>query len=294
MKIVQLEYFCAVSRCKSITQAAQKLYVTQPAISNAIRELEKEYSITLFTRSKNRLTLTKEGELFYEKANELLQSIEQASLQLYDLGKLISPIRIGIPPMLSTIFFPKLLLAFQEQYPDVPVELFEYGAIRAAVLLQENALDLAFMNLDCCDTRKVHVQQILTDQMVFCVSKQHPLAKEKELSIEQLKDVSLIMYHADSVQNTTINTLFERSGITPKIILHASQLYTIKNFISNNLGGAFLYPALLHDQPDLVDHAAEPIEQEIGLVWKKAKYIKSSVEKFISFTSEYFKKMPPG
>ena len=67
MKIIQLEYFCAVCRYHSITQAAQKLYVTQPAISNAIKELEKEFSINLFTRSKNHMELTKEGEIFYQK-----------------------------------------------------------------------------------------------------------------------------------------------------------------------------------------------------------------------------------
>ena len=72
MKIVQLEYFCMVSHYHSITQAAQKLYVTQPAISNAIKELEKEFSVSLFVRSKNHLTLTTEGELFYQKASELL------------------------------------------------------------------------------------------------------------------------------------------------------------------------------------------------------------------------------
>ena len=68
MKIIQLEYFSAVCRYHSITQAAQKLYVTQPAISNAIRELEKEFSISLFSRTKNHMVLTKEGEEFYQKA----------------------------------------------------------------------------------------------------------------------------------------------------------------------------------------------------------------------------------
>lgn len=67
MKIVQLEYFCAVARLHSITQAAAELYVTQPAVSSAIKELEKEFNVSLFNRSKNHLTLTKEGELFSRK-----------------------------------------------------------------------------------------------------------------------------------------------------------------------------------------------------------------------------------
>lgn len=151
MKISQLEYFCAVSQYHSITQAAQKLYVTQPAISNAIRELEKEFSVSLFTRSKNHLTLTNEGELFYQKANALLETIRQTSSQLYDLGRQILPVKVGIPPLLSTLFFPETLIAFHEQYPQIPVELFEYGSIRAASLVQEEQLDLAFVNMHFYD-----------------------------------------------------------------------------------------------------------------------------------------------
>ena len=97
MKFIQLEYFCAVSRYHSITQAAQQLYVTQPAISTAIRELEKEFSVRLFIRSKNHMTLTKEGEIFYRKAEELRQRRRNQELWLqgryiYDALRAVSPV----------------------------------------------------------------------------------------------------------------------------------------------------------------------------------------------------------
>jgi Transcriptional regulator len=288
VKIVQLEYFCAVSQYHSITQAAQKLYVTQPAISNAIRELEREFSVCLFTRSKNHLTLTKEGELFYQKANALLQTIEQTSSQLYDIGRQTVPVRIGIPPLLSTIFFPELLIEFNRKYPDIPVELFEYGSIRAAALVNDDVLDLSFVNMHFYDIDKMNSYQITTDFFVFCVSPEHHLANEPEISIEMLANEPLIMYNTDSVQNTTLNALFENTGNKPNIVLHASQLYTIKNFVRNNLGGAFLYSSLLDDDSGLVRIPVIPhIEQDIGIVWKKGKYINNSVEKFISFTQKY-------
>lgn len=82
MKIIQLEYFCAVARYHSISEAARQLYVTQPAISNAIRELEKEYAIRLFFHGKNKLSLTSEGEQFYRTAEALLKQVENASVQL--------------------------------------------------------------------------------------------------------------------------------------------------------------------------------------------------------------------
>lgn len=288
MKIIQLEYFCAVCRYHSITQAAQKLYVTQPAISNAIRELEKEFSISLFSRSKNHMVLTKEGEIFYQKANWLLDTINQTSSELYDLGRQITPIRIGIPPLLSTIFFPDMLIAFQKAYPSIPVELLEYGSIRAADLVSEDILDLALVNMNFYEIEKLNSCQILSEQIMFCVSPQHHLAKETEISMEQLKDEPLIMYNTDSVLNHTLYSRFEGLGIKPHVIMHASQLYTIENFIQKNLGGAFLYSSLLKNLPGVIGIPVTPmITQEIGLVWKKGKYVNDSVEKYIAFTKKY-------
>lgn len=287
MKIVQLEYFCAVSQYHSITQAAQKLYVTQPAISNAIKELEKEFSVSLFVRFKNHLTLTTEGELFYQKASELLASIKQTTQQFYDLGKQIPPIRIGIPPLLSTIFFPEMLLDFQKQYPDIPVELFEYGSIRAASLVQEETLDLALVNMHFYDIDKMNTFRIQTEHLVFCVSKEHRLAKEKEVTIEMLRDEPIIMYNTDSVQNTTLNSRFENAGITPNVILHASQLYTIERFLHSGNCGAVLYSSLVKHMNGVKGIPIDPvIQQEIGIVWKKGKYINGSVEKFLNFVKE--------
>ena len=288
MKIIQLEYFCAVSRYHSITQAAQKLYVTQPAISSAIKELEKEFSINLFIRSKNHITLTKEGELFYEKASKLLDTIHQTSSELCDLGKQVAPLRIGIPPLLSTLFYPELLLAFQEKYPDIPVELYEYGSIKAASLVQESNLNLALVNMNFYNIDKLNSYRILTDKIVFCVAKDHPLAKEKEVSIEMLKNEPVILYNTDSVQNATLFDLFKSTGIQPNVILHASQLFTINKFVTQHLGGAFLYSSLLTNLPDLVGIPIIPeITQEIGFVWSKGKYLNNSVERFISFAQRY-------
>ena len=75
MTLNQLKYFCETCRCHSITAAANQLFVTQPAISLAIRELEAEFGITLFTRFNNRLTLTEDGALFYKKADYILQYV---------------------------------------------------------------------------------------------------------------------------------------------------------------------------------------------------------------------------
>lgn len=280
MKVFQLEYFCAAARLHSTTKAAAELFVTQPAISNSIKELEKEFSITLFNRSKTPLSLTKEGELFYQKAIHLVGEYNQTVKQFFDISQTVSTVKIGIPPLLSTIFFPELFDSFKKQYPDIPVELFEYGSIRAAKMVRDGFLDIALVNMHFYDIDKLNF-------LVFCVSENHPLADKKQITVEDIKTEPIIMYNTDSVQNSTLASVFKSTNITPNVILHASQLFTIEKFIAGGLGVAFLYESLLKNMNGVKGIPVVPsLTQNIGLVWRKGSYTTSSTEKFIDFVTK--------
>ena len=177
-----------------------------------------------------------------------------------------------------------MLIDFQKAYPSIPVKLFEYGSIRAASLVSDDTLDVALVNMNFCEIERLNYHQMLSDQVVFCVAPEHRLAREKKISMDMLKGEPLIMYNTDSVLNTTLYSWFEGIGVKPDVIMHASQLYTIRNFISSGLGGAFLYSSLMKNLPGLIGIPVTPvITQEIGLVWKKGKYVNDSAEKLISF-----------
>ena len=209
-------------------------------------------------------------------------------LKLHDLGRQTPPVRIGIPPLLSTVYFPDIYVEFSKIHPEIHLELFEYGSIRAASLVNEEALDVSLVNMDFYDIDKMNSYTIDSDSFVFCVSPEHPLAREKELTVEMIKNEPIMMYNTDSVQTNTLMGLFERHGIKPNIIMHASQLHTIRQFIAQRLGGAFLYKSVIRNLPDIVGIPMNPsIEQQIGLVWKKGIYINSSVEKFITYIQNH-------
>lgn len=179
MTLNQLRYFCMASRCHSITKAAEELYVTQPTVSVAIRDLEIEFGVSLFSRKGNQLILTREGEEFYQKANYILQYCNELQADYSNLSRVRPPIRIGIPPMLSTVFFPELLLAFSEEHPEIAVSLEEYGSVRACNLVQDDTLDLALVNMEQYNIDKFHHAVLADDQVVFCVAKNHPWQAEK-------------------------------------------------------------------------------------------------------------------
>lgn len=148
MTLNQLRYFCTASRCHSITKAAEELYVTQPTVSVAIRDLEIEFGINLFSRKGNQLMLTVEGEALYKKAVYILQYCDELQADCSSTLRVRPPVHIGIPPMLSTVFFPELLEAFQAEHPEIPVVLEEYGSVRACSLVQDDTLDFALVNME--------------------------------------------------------------------------------------------------------------------------------------------------
>lgn len=147
MTLTQLEYFCAVCRYHSITRAAEALFVSQPTISTSIRDLEKEFNLRLFTHGRNRITLTNDGEAFYQKAEHILKQTHELYADFAGMQESRHPLRIGIPPMISTVFFPRITDLFEQQY-NIPIQLFEYGSIRARTLLDAEQIDVAVVNMD--------------------------------------------------------------------------------------------------------------------------------------------------
>lgn len=283
MTLNQLEYFCAVCRYHSITRAAAELFITQPTISVAIRDLEKEFNIKLFNHGKNKITLTSEGEEFYKKADALLQHSHDLYDEFGSISRNTQAIRIGIPPLMSTVFFPRLINAFQENY-NIPVKLYEYGSIRASNLINNDMLDVALVNMDFYTISKFESHFLINDSYVFCVSKNHRFAKEKEITFDMLESEPVILFNTDSVQNSTIFARYHALGIMPEVLLHSSQLGTILNFVRGGNCGAFLYYSLAVNPRDFVEIPIKPeITSNFGLLWKKGKIHTSKTAKFIDF-----------
>ncbi len=293
MTLNQLRYFCTASRFHSITRAAEELYVTQPTISVAIRDLEIEFGVSLFHRKGNQLVLTVEGESLYEKATYILQYVGEMMADCSGTNRIKPPLRIGIPPMLSTVFFPELLNAFQAEYPNAPLLLEEYGSIRACNLVQNDTLDLALVNMEQYSIDKFNHIVLADDQIVFCVNDSHHLAKKESVSSADMAKESLIFFNADSVQNQLLKQRFELDGYSPNIIMRGSQIYTTLQFLKTQKYACFLYSSMTDKFPNIVGIPLNPpIQIKIGIIWKKGKYIRNDMQSFLDFTQNYYKEHP--
>ena len=288
MKLTQLEYFCVAARYHNITKAARELFVTQPSISNAIKALEEEFGVNLFFRNNNKLTLTPEGEIFYKSAEELLAHADSVESKFHELRKKVTPIRIGIPPMLGTIYLSELYLSLNESFPNVDLRLFEFGSIKACNLVLEEKLDIAIVNAEQPSIDKCNSRIIDTEDLLFCVAPDHPLAGQKTLLLTMLADEPLILFNTDSVQVMTLTRQFKAVGVNPHIILNTSQITTLINMVKSGHMGTFLYRSIVEKHPDIVGIPVMPsIEQRIGVIWKKGKYQNTTTEKVIKFIENF-------
>lgn len=293
MTLNQLRYFCNAARCHSITQAAKLMFVTQPAVSNAIRELEKEFSMTLFSYTNNRLELTVEGEQLYERATQLLAASDELQLEFQDASRRRPTVRLGIPPNLSAVFFPELLDAFHAEHSEIYLELAEFGSVRACDMVQNEQLDLGLVNMELYAVDKFSNLMLATDRLLFCVAENHALAGEETLDLRRLDGEPLILFNRDSVQNQLLLQHFHAMGIQPRVVMHSSQITTTLKFVRQGKCGCFFFSSMLPLVPELRGIPIIPeIPTRIGLVWKKGKYITAHTHAFIRFCESYYRENP--
>lgn len=283
-----MKYFQTVCRYGSITKAAEELFVSQPTISFCIKELEEEFGVKLFHRRHNRFQLTVEGSYFLDKVNYILQSVDALSSQMKNMGNNRNHVKIAVPAMISTFLFPQIFNAYNEVYPELQLEMLETGSLQARKLVDANSVDLGITILDSAVEDAYNVVPLVKTELVFCVSKTHPLANCQKISFKQLADQQIILFKADSYQNIFIKRAFSEVGVQPNILLYSSQLYTIKEFLSYGNVGAFLYRQVAEMDDDLVCIPLEQaIFQDIVLIWTKNGSLYSDAENFIQFAKHF-------
>ncbi|MFU8793735.1 MAG: LysR family transcriptional regulator [Acholeplasmataceae bacterium] len=285
MTLLQIKYFITVCESGSLTAASKSLFVTQPALSNAINQLEKEYNLKLFERKNHGLILTAEGEFFYDKAKSLLNGFDVLDKDLRDLSQHQYTIRIGVPPMIGSFLFPKIYNQYMATHPDAKFEIWEEGSLSIRKKIQSKTLDIGFSILNDSANEHYEKEHILETELLYCVNKDNPISKKTSLTIEDIKDESIILLREGFFQNQLINQMYMEVHQDPKIILVSTQLSVIRNFVKMNAGGAFLMKELVDINDD--DIVGVPFKNKltlrIGLIWQKEAQLHKGALEFITF-----------
>lgn len=290
MELKQLEYFQMTSRLKNITRAAKRLRVSQPNITVAIKKLEAELGIQLFDRSQKQLSLTPEGAVFLNRIALALRNIQDAVLEVNDYKKLQKgTIKIGIPSMIGAFLFPRIFSSFQKKYSHLDIYLYEEGSMTIREQIERDELDFGIVILSGASS-SLELLPMSKNQFVVCLPLDHPLAGKKSISINDIENESIIMLKEGSYLRNLLLKKMANENIKANIVLESNQIETIKGLVASNVGIAFLLDFVVKDAPNIkVLPFESPIFVDVGLAWKKDRYISKAAQSFIEFCHDTLK-----
>jgi len=284
MTINQLIYFQAVCKHDSISRAAEALNISQPSISNAIRDLEHEFGLVLFTRQYRKLLLTEEGAKLLELANDLISKVDTINRVMSGLKNKRTILRLGVPPMIGTSILPKLYSDFFETRPQLDVQITEDGGKRLAQLLTNGEIDMAFLpHSEPVDNAFLSVQ-LMQLQHLCCVSRNHHLAARSSVRPEDLENESIVLFKNSFFQTERLLQLFRSRGVVPNIAFYTVQQSTLQNMIEGNAAIGFMFDHLASAAPNIVGIPLEPaMTTTISLVWKRNSYLTADMDALITY-----------
>ncbi len=284
MTLDQLRYFQAVCQYDGVSYAAQMLNISQPSVSNAIANLEKEFGVILFTRHHKRLFLTKEGQLMREMASQLLSQADNLSRTMRVLGDNGQVLRLGVPPMIGSLVLPILFEKHISRYPQLQVHIVEDDNSGLKQQLLDDRIDMAFLpHTRPFDMEWGSVHLINLENVCF-VNQKHPLASRKSICLEELQAEPLVLFKNSFFQTERILDAFSRLSCRPNISLYTAQLSTMQNMILNNNAVGFMFEFLAKTTSGIVGIPLNPpMTTQVSLVWKKSRPVSADMKNMIAF-----------
>ena len=260
--------FCLVIELGSFTKAAQQLNYSQSAISQTIKNLEKEIGTCLLTRGHEDIHLTKDGQALYPYFQQIVQSEKQLTKKIEELqGLNKAEIRIGHFTSASQNFILPFIKDFKAKHPTVNFVLKQGDYASIHQWLDTGQVDLGFTHIDYVGN--LQSQVLYQDCLYAVLPSKHPLAKQDEVSLADLAKTELILL--DEGENSLTRAAFETVNITPTFAYEIYDDYTILEMIRQDLGVSLLYENFLDGltlQDLTIRHIAEKPFRTIVLAWK--------------------------
>ena len=289
MTLVQLRYFQAVCRYGSVLQAAEALHISQPSISSAIKELEKEFGVILFQRQHRGMKLTEAGQQFLDQADHLLAHADQVKQAMHDISRQSQKLRLGVPPMIGSLFLPQIYHGFMRSFPDIQIVIEEDGRAGLMRHLTSGQLDVAFLPHDKPFDSTFQALHIANLETVCCVSLTHPLVNRKRISISDLQDQSLVLFKNSFFQTESIKQRFAACGMSPHVLLYTDQLSTVRRMVARNIAAGFMFSKLSDSFPDVISIPLDPpMNVQVSLVWRSTGLLSQDMLQFIEYIQQRF------
>jgi DNA-binding transcriptional LysR family regulator len=295
MTIDQILTFIGVYHAKSFQKAAEQLYLPQSTVSNRIKQLERELNKMLFIRSKSGIQLTDEGQIFLPYAQNAVNSIEEGRLEVNQLRRGLSGIlTLGCNHSFASSFLPRVLTEFRAHFPEVSIRVLGITTRDQIRKMNNNELRLCISRYSL-NVPTLTFDNIFQEDVRLIVSRHHPLAKQRIVTMEQIVAESFISYESDTLYRKTLELTLDHLNLSYEIKNESNNLSLIKHWIKEGCGvflsGALLFREdLLREEVAILPIKNNPFPTDKMFLMSKYENLNSLEQLFVQHITQMMKR----
>jgi len=292
LDIKQLHYFIAVSEHMNFSKAAERLHISQPSLSNAIKKLEEEIGSPLLERNTRNLQLTEAGEVLFERAKVIVKNMEVLKIEMDEViihGT--REITIGVMESIKH-WLPKVIANYKKDYPEMIIHLVDIlGSKRVKKSLKSYKTHLIITN-QLMDDPELEVKTLYEERLVAVLPLHHPLAKKEKVTISDISEEPFIISTEGFQTRRDILDTFEQAGKNIHIQFEIERFETAVSLVRENLGVTIL-PENYLQGPTAKTIIKKEIEganlsRNVYLVYLKKRHLPLAIRQLLQDILQYF------
>lgn len=291
----QLEYILKIEAEKSVTHAAEKLFITQSALSQQLQKLERELGTPLFYRAKGDWTPTPEGQVYLDGAREMLRIKQNTYARIGDMADIRKgTLSVGITPGRGTNMFAEVYPRFNEKFPGVTIEPRELSVKRQQEEIRKGTLHLGFMTLPDSQKSREDYLPLFQEELYLAVPEGYPeqLLRPAEgvVSLEAVSQEPFVLMYKESTLRELTDRLFARAGFAPNVLMETSSNQTVLSMIRARLCVGIIPYHYVRQKPEGVRFyrlTQHPV-WTVYACYRKGTYLPKPAKEFISLAKEYW------
>ena len=286
----QLEYFKMVAQRQHITQAAQRLSISQPALSRSIAKLEEELGFPLFDRQGKSIVLNGYGQIFLQHVERAMQEIAEGQQIIQDL---LHPdhgtISLSFLHSLGSNMVPGLISKFLSNNPDIQFKLYQNATNFLLAQLAAGEIDLCLCS-PVATKDKIEWVPLFAEELFVIVPTSHRLANRTSIDLTELKDEPVVTFKKDYGLRILTDHLFKDAGLHPVITFEGEEIITVAGLVEAKLGVALIPHVFGLDKINIsfLPISKPKCQRIIGIAWTKEKYLSPAAQKFKQFVIDSF------
>lgn len=291
MELRQLNYLLVIAEEGNYTRAAERLFVSQPAITQQIQKLENELGVQLFDRSRRKIQLTEAGEVVYRTAQTLFREIDETRLALDDLSQLNrGTLRVGVVQTVNAYLIPSVVAQYREQYPNIQLYVEELSMDEI-----ENRVDMGTLHLGIGFTPTtsdtIEPVPLFTERLLLIMAKAHQFAHTTQINMNAVNG-EMVMLPRTFCTRRLWDDYAAEAAIMPTISIEMNTINGILQTVQRNSRLITVLPELaLSNRSDYDDLIGIPIvdptpQRTVSVLWRQNGYRSAAASAFYNIVQE--------